>query len=90
MILNNNKYEIEKNEKDAIDEELLNEAVTDYYEPYDFIVGDWAYSKLRLKGFYDSKNKNCKENNNIDNVDKYIKNDCAYGCKYFILKKVEK
>lgn len=90
MILNNNKYEIEKNEKDAIDEELLKEAVTDYYEPYDFIVGDWAYSKLRLKGFYNSKNKNCKENNNIDNVDKYIKNDCAYGCKYFILKKVEK
>jgi uncharacterized protein YutD len=90
MLLSNNNYEIIKNEKDAIDEEVLKEAVTDYYDSFDYIVGDWAYGKLRLKGFYNSKNKKSSENNNIDNVDIYIKNDCAYGCKYFILKKVEK
>ena len=70
--------------------EILKTATTDYYSDFDYIVGDWAYGKLRLKGFYEAKNKNCKEYNNITKVDDYIKNNCAYGCKYFILKKIEK
>lgn len=88
--LNNIEYEIEKNEKDAIDEEVLKEAVTDYFNNFDYIVGDWAYGKLRLKGFNDKKNKNFKAFNDYSQVDKYIKDFCAYGCKYFILKKIEK
>lgn len=90
MIFNDIKYEIIKNIKDAIDEELLNEKITDYFVSFDYIVGDWAYGKLRLKGFYNKKNKKCKDSNNIDNIEKYILECCAYGCKYFVLKKVEK
>jgi uncharacterized protein YutD len=53
-------------------------------------VGDWAYGKLRLKGFNDKSNKNFKPINDIKNVDNYIKKYCAYGCRYFILKVIEK
>ncbi len=88
MEFNKIKYEIITNEKEAIDLEVLNEKITDYFNDYDYIVGDWAYGKLRLKGFYDKTNKNCKELNNINNLEKYIKEKCAYGCKYFVLKKV--
>ncbi len=88
--LNDIDYEIVKNEKDAIDEEVLKESVTDYFNDFDYIVGDWAYGKLRLKGFNEKKNKNFKPLNDYSQVDKYIKDCCAYGCKYFILKKIEK
>ena len=62
----------------------------EYFNDFDYIVGDWAYGKLRLKGFNDKKNKNFKPINDYQNVDSYIKDCCAYGCKYFILKKIEK
>ena len=61
--------------------------MTDYFNNFDYIVGDWSYSKLRLKGFYESNNKNVKDINNINNLDNYLNNYCAYGCKYFVLKK---
>ena len=51
MEFNGFKYSIVDNHKDAIDEELLSSKITDYYNDFDYIVGDWAYNKLRLKGF---------------------------------------
>ncbi len=90
MEFNKIKYELVKEIKDAYDEEIVKEKITDYFIEYDFIVCDWAYGKLRLKGFCNKQNKNFKEINNYDNVDKYIEEKCAYGCKYFILKKIEK
>lgn len=90
LTINNVTYEIIKNEKDAIDEELLKEKITDYFDTFDYIVGDWAYGKLRLKGFNDKKNKNFKPLNDCSKIDSYIKDCCAYGCKHFVLKKIEK
>jgi len=87
IILNETRYELIKNIKDGFDSVEVKEKATDFFAPFDYIVGDWAYGKLRLKGFYDQKNKNCKDFNNIKNVDKYIKENCAFDCKYFILKK---
>ncbi len=86
--ISDKEYEILKDTGDLIKTLDLNEIVTDYFDNFDFIVGDFAYGKVRLKGFYNKENKNCKEHNNIDNVDDYIQNKCAYGCKYFILKKL--
>ena len=75
--INEVEYEIIKDEKDAIDKEVLVEKITDYFDDFDYIVGDWAYGKLRLKGFYDSKNKNCKKLNDIAGLQAYIENNCA-------------
>ena len=87
IILNDTKYELITNVRDGYDSDEVKSKVTDYFIPFDYIVGDWAYGKLRLKGFYDKKNKNCKEINNIENLEKYIKENCAFNCKYFVLKK---
>ena len=84
-----NKYKVIKDYGNTVSMSNLNELVTDYYNNFDYIVGDWAYNKLRLKGFYNKNHKFVKEHNNILNVDKYIENSCAYGCKYFILEKVK-
>ena len=85
--LENDTYEVIKNVKEGIDKEEIEKKYTDYFKDFDYIVGDWAYGKLRLKGFNDKTNKNFKPINDISKVDDYIQNQCAYECRYFILKK---
>ena len=84
-----NKYQLEKNYKDGFDYEEVKKLWTDYFDEYDFVLGDWSYGKLRLKGFCDKKNKKYNQINDIKKIDDYISKHCAYDCKYFILKKTE-
>lgn len=90
ITIDNKKYEVIKNYKDALNEEDLKDKITEYYDSYDYILGDYAYGKVRLKGFNEKNNKNFKPINDYSKVDEYIKNCCAYGCRYFILKRIEK
>ena len=87
--INNNNYEIIENYKEGFDEKVFLEKYTDYFDDYDYILGDWAYGKLRLKGFCDRSNKKCNRINDIKYKDKYIKDLCSYECRYFIVKKVK-
>ena len=80
-------YSIFKNEKDGFNLEETEKIITDYFKDFDYILGDWSYGKLRLKGFNSRRNPNFKSINDIDKVDDYLKDYCAYGCKYFILAK---
>ena len=83
----NNIYKLIKDYKEAFNEEEFKNKVTEYFIDFDYIVGDIAYDKLRLKGFTKKNNKLNNAINDFDNVNKYIKENCAYGCKYFILEK---
>lgn len=85
ITVNGVEYEVIKNVNEAIDVEILSSKITDYFDNYDYIVGDWAYGKLRLKGFYKSDNKKCKKINDIAGLESYIENNCAYGCKWFLI-----
>lgn len=87
--VNNQKYELIENYKEAFDKEEFLLKYTDYFFDYDYIVGDIAYGKLRLKGFYDEKSKKVKKINNFKNVNDYLKNYCATDCKYYIVKKIK-
>lgn len=87
IIINNVSYNVIKDVKDAVDVAVLTDKITDYYDGFDYIVGDWAYGKVRLKGFNKKDNKNFKPSNDIDKVENYITNNCAYGCRWFILEK---
>lgn len=86
--IENMKYEIIRDYKNGYDKEEFISKCTDYFYEFDYIVGDWAYDKLRLKGFYDDDNKNAKDFNKISNLDNYLKSNCAYECKYFVAKKI--
>lgn len=86
-LLENNEYELIENYKDGFNYEEVKNKYTDYFYDYDYIIGDWAYSKLRLKGFYNADNKKCKKINNFNNYKDYISKHCAYECRYFILRK---
>lgn len=86
--INEKNYELVRNDKDCFSDDVT-EKITDYFDDYDYIFGDYAYEKVRLKGFYDSKNKKAKAINDIAKLDDYIKNYCSYGSKVFLLKKIK-
>lgn len=87
IIANEIEYELVDDYKDAFDAVSTLDKITDYFEPYDYIVGDWAYGKLRLKGFCEKNNKIYNQINDYNNIKKYIKDNCSYECRYFVLKK---
>lgn len=80
-------YELVKNHKDAFNQEDMEGIITDYFDNFDYIFGDYAYGKVRLKGFNDKGNKYFKPINDISKLDEYIKENCAYECRYFLLKR---
>lgn len=87
--IENNKYKLIENYKDGFDLEEFKSKYTDYFESYDYIIGDWSYGKLRLKGFCTKLNKMCNKINDIKFKENYIKELCSYDCKYFVLEKVK-
>jgi len=87
--INSVQYELVKDEGNCFNKEDLEEKLTDYFDPYDYVFGDYAYEKVRLKGFYEKDHKKATEINNIKNLDDYIRNYCSYGAKYFLIKKVK-
>ena len=89
VVIDDKKYEVMENVKDALNIEDLEGKITEYYDGFDYILGDYAYGKVRLKGFNDKDNKYFKAINDISKVKEYIENCCAYGCKSFILKKIK-
>lgn len=89
ILIENRKYTLIKNYRDAFQEEEFLARCTDYFYDYDYIVGDIAYGKLRLKGFYTPQNKKVKKINNYKEIDRYFKDNCAVDCKHFILKRMD-
>lgn len=87
ILFDENNYTLIKNYREGYDLEEVKKRFTEYFMLFDYIVGDWAYGKLRIKGFFKEENKNCKDFNNYKNADDYIKNNCAYDCRHFILEK---
>lgn len=84
-------YEIIRNDNDCFNQSEVEDRVreTDYFDDFDYIMGDIAYEKVRLKGYYDSKNKKKNKINDFSTIDDYIKNYCQQGSNIFILKKIK-
>lgn len=80
-------YELTVNSNNAFDKAEFINKYTDYFIPYDYILGDISADILRLKGFNSSKNKNKNKYNDYKNIDKYIDKHCSLAKKYYILKK---
>lgn len=89
IVINGCNYELLKDFRDGFNLEEVEGKLTDFFENYDYIAGDWAYGKLRLKGFYEEKSKNASKINSIKYFDDYLKNNCACNCRYFLMKKCD-
>ncbi|KUP05297.1 hypothetical protein Q73_12145 [Bacillus coahuilensis m2-6] len=83
------KYEIVKEFRDGFNEDALKERYSDILGKYDYIVGDWGYGQLRLKGFYEDQNQKSTFDTKISTVNDYLLEYCNFGCAYFVIKKVK-
>lgn len=86
---NGKKYILDKDNGEAFDYEIVKELFTDYFDPFDYVFGDTSYNKLRLKGFCNKTNKRYSKINDINTLENYIENYCAYNSKWFLLKKIK-
>lgn len=85
--IENNIYLVLENKNNCLNLEELISKYTDYFKPYDYILGDYSYNKLRLKGFCDKTNKIFNKINDINIKNNYLNTQCAYQCNYFLIKK---
>lgn len=86
--INDKEYILERNINDCFKLDEISDLLTDYFDDFDYILGDYAYDKLRLKGFCNEDNKRFSEINDITTLDDYIENYCSYKGSYFLLKKI--
>ncbi len=88
IVINEKRYEVIENYKNCIDIETVSNLLTDYFDDFDYVLGDYSYGKLRLKGFYEDGSKKSKQYNNIGYYKKYLKDFCASECAYFLIKHI--
>ncbi|MGD8192076.1 YutD-like domain-containing protein [Brevibacillus ginsengisoli] len=81
-------YELVDEGRNGWNPEAFKERYSDILDKYDYIVGDWGYSQLRLRGFYENTNKKIPFEQKIVALDEYLQEFCNFGCAYFVLKKV--
>ena len=55
--VNQQYFELIEDYRECFDEELFASRYSDILDKYDFVVGDFGYDQLRLKGFYKDSNK---------------------------------
>lgn len=89
IVVENHEYELIENKDECFDLDTFKELYTDYFYDYDYIVGDYSYNKLRLKGFCEKGNSKLNKINDYSTKNVYITQECAYNCKYFVLKRVK-
>jgi len=87
--LHGTRYEVLENVKGGFQEKSFKERYADILDKYDYIVGDWGYDQLRLKGFYNDTNPKAQADTKISTLDDYLYEYCNFGCAHFVLKKVK-
>ncbi|PIO83168.1 hypothetical protein BSQ39_06045 [Loigolactobacillus backii] len=88
MTIDGHPYELVTNYHDGFDKEKLGERFSDILTKYDYVVGDWGYEQLRLKGFYSPTNRRARRDQLITTLEDYLFEYCNFGCAYFVLHQV--
>ncbi|MFD2613770.1 YutD-like domain-containing protein [Paenibacillus gansuensis] len=81
-------YQIIQEHKIAWNPEAFRDRYSEVLERYDYIVGDWGYNQLRLKGFFKEDNPKVTRESSVAVLQDYLHEYCNFGCAYFILEKV--
>lgn len=83
-----NTYSILKDHKNGWNYEVFRERYSEVLDRYDYIVGDWGYNQLRLKGFFKETNNKGAKDASIALLHDYLNEYCNFGCAYFIIEKL--
>ncbi|WP_123039404.1 YutD-like domain-containing protein [Cohnella candidum] len=84
-----NAYTMAREHKNGWNAEAFKERYSEVLERYDFIVGDWGYNQLRLRGFYQDGHPRATKETSIASLVDYLNEYCNFGCAYFVLAKTD-
>ncbi|XID95829.1 YutD-like domain-containing protein [Paenibacillaceae bacterium WGS1546] len=84
-----NAYSLVHEHKNGWNPEMFRERYSEVLERFDYVVGDWGYNQLRLRGFYRDGHPRASKDSAISSLVDYINEYCNFGCAYFVLAKVD-
>lgn len=87
--INGQQFELIEDYKNGWDIEVFKERYSEVLDRFDYIVGDWGYDQMRLKGFYHSGHAKVPKDSLIDSLRDYLHEYCNFGCAYFVIKRIK-
>ncbi len=81
-------YHLVQNFREGFDAQKLEQRFSDVFDKYDYLVGDWGFEQLRLKGFFSTSRKKMDAASKIDHLEDYLNEFCNYGAPYFVLRRI--
>lgn len=81
-------FELIEEYRDCFDEEIFASRYSDILDKYDYVVGDFGYDQLRLKGFYNDSNRKAEISKRFSSIQDYLLEYCNFGCPYFVLRHI--
>lgn len=82
-------FEVVENVRDGWNEDEFKARYSDVLNKYDYIVGDWGYSQLRLRGFFADEHKKSTYDNKISTLNEYLYEYCNFGCAFFVVRRIK-
>lgn len=89
IVIGGKGYELMLDHKDGWNPEAFRGRYSEVLDRYDYIIGDWGYSQLRLKGFFRDNHPKVNKDTAISGMVDYINEYCNFGCAYFVLQKMK-
>ncbi|WP_336789759.1 YutD family protein [Paenibacillus sp. MMO-177] len=80
-------YELIHENRNGWNADAFKDRYSEVLERYDFIIGDWGYNQLRLKGFFRDNHMKATKDSAYSGMSDYINEYCNFGCAYFVLEK---
>ena len=87
-LIGEREYKLVANHREGFDAEKLGERYSEVLARYDYVVGDWGYEQLRLKGFFEADDRRAQPDQRIDTLQDYLYEFCNFGCAYFVIKRI--
>jgi len=81
-------FELVHDHKGGWNPEAFRERYSEVLDRYDYVIGDWGYNQLRLKGFFRDNHPKATKDTAIGHLVDYLQEYCNFGCAYFVLKRI--
>ncbi|TDM12551.1 YutD family protein [Macrococcus lamae] len=81
-------FDIIENYREAFNQEQFENRYSEVLDKYPVIVGDIGFEQLRLKGFYEDRNKKADISKRFSSIQDYLLEYCNFGCPYFVLRRL--
>lgn len=88
LLVGERQYRLVADYREGFDADKLGERYSDVLSRYDYIVGDWGYDQLRLKGFFKEDDRKAHPDQRIDTLEDYLYEFCNFGCAYFVIQRI--